>query len=169
MFRRNLLISIFNIAARTYSSKVIRLHHRRCIAKRTIFAENKVFNAQIASMSSGDTKLASFEEVKNLKDNKSVLLIDVREPQELKETGIIPGSINIPLSDLESTLKATAAEKFLAQFQREKPDLGTPLVFSCKAGIRSEKAQNIALKLGYSNVRNYKGGWLDWEKHIKSG
>ncbi|GJQ81680.1 putative heat shock protein [Trypoxylus dichotomus] len=167
MFRRNLLISIFNIAARTYSSKVIRLNGQRCIAKRAIFVENKTLNAQIANMSSGDTKLVSFDEVQNLKDNKSILLIDVREPHELKETGVIPGSINIPLNELENTLKATSADKFFTQFQRKKPDLDTPLVFSCKAGIRSEKAQNIALKLGYSNVRNYKGGWLDWEKHTK--
>lgn len=42
----------------------------------------------------------TFEEVKALKDDKSVLLIDVREPSELKETGVIPGSINIPCKNI---------------------------------------------------------------------
>lgn len=41
-------------------------------------------------------KIATFEQVKALKDDQSYLLIDVREPLELKETGILPGSINIP-------------------------------------------------------------------------
>jgi rhodanese-related sulfurtransferase len=36
------------------------------------------------------------EYVKGLKNDKNVLLIDVREPSELEKTGTIPGSINIP-------------------------------------------------------------------------
>ncbi|KAK9737831.1 Rhodanese-like domain [Popillia japonica] len=168
MFNRSLVLSIFNIGARTYSSKLIRLNHpKRILRKRPIFAERSDFKIQLANMSSGDTKFVTYNEVQNLKDNKTVLLIDVREPQELKETGIIPGSINIPLSILEQTLTGTPSDEFHAQFHRDKPDLDTPLVFSCKAGIRSSKAQNIAAKLGYSNVRNYKGGWLDWEEHVK--
>lgn len=40
----------------------------------------------------------SFEEVKSLSGNTNcdTLIIDVREPNELKETGVIPRSINIP-------------------------------------------------------------------------
>ena len=41
-------------------------------------------------------KIASYEEVKDLPNHKEKLLIDVREPNELIETGIIPTSINIP-------------------------------------------------------------------------
>lgn len=43
----------------------------------------------------------TFDYVKSLKDNKEVLLIDVREPSELEETGTIPGSINIPCKYLK--------------------------------------------------------------------
>lgn len=50
-------------------------------------------SAGITSTSGGEI---TWEEVKELKDNTTVLLIDVRQPEELKETGIIPGSINIP-------------------------------------------------------------------------
>lgn len=38
--------------------------------------------------------IATFEEVKNIKPD--VYLIDVRERNELEETGTIPHSINIP-------------------------------------------------------------------------
>jgi rhodanese-related sulfurtransferase len=41
------------------------------------------------------SKIATYEEVKDL-PNKNILLIDVREPQELIDTGVIPTSINIP-------------------------------------------------------------------------
>nr|CAH7765052.1 unnamed protein product [Callosobruchus chinensis] len=40
----------------------------------------------------------SFEEVKKFgnQPSKDVYIIDVREPMELQETGVIPNSINIP-------------------------------------------------------------------------
>lgn len=40
--------------------------------------------------------LADYEEVKDLPNHPEKLLIDVREPKEIQETGQIPTSINIP-------------------------------------------------------------------------
>lgn len=40
--------------------------------------------------------IAAYEEVKDLPNHPEKLLIDVREPSELIETGKIPTSINIP-------------------------------------------------------------------------
>lgn len=37
-----------------------------------------------------------WEDVKALEFNTTVLLVDVREPLEITQTGIIPGAINIP-------------------------------------------------------------------------
>lgn len=42
------------------------------------------------------SKIATYEEIKDLPNHLEKLLIDVREPQELKDTGVIPTSINIP-------------------------------------------------------------------------
>lgn len=47
-------------------------------------------------MSTESVKAATFEQVRALKEDKNVLLIDVREPSELQESGTIPGSVNIP-------------------------------------------------------------------------
>lgn len=38
----------------------------------------------------------TFEEVENLSNQPDAVLIDVRDPPEIKDTGIIPTSINIP-------------------------------------------------------------------------
>jgi len=120
-------------------------------------------------MSSGEPniKLVTFDDVKELKDDKSKLLIDVREPSELQETGELPGSINIPLSEVENTLKNTSADDFMDRYGRPKPDLSSPLVFSCRAGGRSKKAAETAAKLGFEDVSSYSGGWLDWEEKTK--
>lgn len=41
-------------------------------------------------------EIATYEEVKDLPNHPEKVLIDVREPNELQETGRIPTSINIP-------------------------------------------------------------------------
>lgn len=45
---------------------------------------------------SSKENIATYEEVKDLPNHPDILLIDVREPEELQETGKIPTSINIP-------------------------------------------------------------------------
>lgn len=40
--------------------------------------------------------IATTEEIENLPNRPEVLLIDVRDPPEIKSTGSIPTSINIP-------------------------------------------------------------------------
>jgi rhodanese-related sulfurtransferase len=40
--------------------------------------------------------IATYEEVKDLPNHPEKLLIDVREPAEIAETGSIPTAINIP-------------------------------------------------------------------------
>lgn len=41
-------------------------------------------------------KMATFDEVKDIPNHPEKYLIDVRNPNELEETGVLPGSINIP-------------------------------------------------------------------------
>lgn len=40
--------------------------------------------------------IATYEEIKDLPNRPEILLIDVREPFEIEQTGIIPTAINIP-------------------------------------------------------------------------
>lgn len=41
-------------------------------------------------------EVVSTEDIENLPNRPEVLLIDVRDPPEIKNTGTIPTSINIP-------------------------------------------------------------------------
>lgn len=41
-------------------------------------------------------EIATYEEVKDLPNNPEKVLIDVREPQEILDSGKIPTSVNIP-------------------------------------------------------------------------
>lgn len=50
----------------------------------------------LASTLTSAQDIAFYEEIKDLPNHPEILLIDVREPYEIEETGSIPTSINIP-------------------------------------------------------------------------
>lgn len=110
-----------------------------------------------------------FEDFKKFTKDPSALVIDVREPDELRETGAIPGSINIPrnylfafsncycsiekvlfvVNQVQNVLKNLNKDEFRKQYRHEKPDPSTKVVFTCRSGRRSAQAAQIADKLGY--------------------
>ncbi|UHC19762.1 rhodanese-like domain-containing protein [Methylobacterium currus] len=80
----------------------------------------------------------------------SVLLIDVREPNEF-EAGHIPGSVSFPLSsfDVERLQALIAAD-------------GRRPVLSCAAGVRSVRALQYLQSQGIPLAEHYAGGFKDW-------
>lgn len=53
-------------------------------------------SGRILSQNMSSVAIANYEEVKDLPNHPEKLLVDVREPAEIAETGKIPTSINIP-------------------------------------------------------------------------
>ncbi|XP_055689815.1 rhodanese domain-containing protein CG4456 isoform X1 [Lutzomyia longipalpis] len=115
------------------------------------------------NFSSESMKIATYEEVKDLCNHPEKLLIDVREPHELLETGSIPTSINIPLGQVQTIFSdETSNEDFRGRFGREKPAKESQIIFMCKIGVRSGKAADAVTQMGYRNAKNYKGSWTEW-------
>jgi rhodanese-related sulfurtransferase len=77
------------------------------------------------------------------KDTENAVLIDVREKDEYAE-GHIPGSINIPLSQINL-------------IKNRVPNLDTPLFIYCLSGGRSANATSIITGMGYNAVNNIGG------------
>jgi rhodanese-related sulfurtransferase len=81
----------------------------------------------------GETKgtitIASF--IKIIEENSgSILLIDVREPEEYA-SGTLKTAINIPIDDLEDKIDSLPADK--------------PVVYICSTGERSEEAYDMTV------------------------
>ena len=95
-------------------------------------------------------EITSDELREQLKQNKSLHLIDVREPYENEEFNI--GGTNIPLGDLmnhEEELKGLAKTG--------------DLVLYCRSGNRSSMAQKLlAARFGIENTINLRGGVMMW-------
>ncbi|CAK1545930.1 unnamed protein product [Leptosia nina] len=103
-----------------------------------------------------------FDYVKKATENRNVLIIDVRELEELKEHGKIPNSINIPLGNVTPVLSTMPDNEFNKLYNRPKPTEDTEIIFYCMIGKRSGMAQQNAINLGYKNVKNYLGSYADW-------
>ena len=78
-------------------------------------------------------------------------LLDVRGPQERTSDGFLAGSVPIPLAQLDGRIAELPA------------DLGAPIVVYCAVGIRGNFGLVYLKLLGYTNVRNIRGGFGAWE------
>uniref|UniRef100_A0A1B6G2F7 Rhodanese domain-containing protein n=1 Tax=Cuerna arida TaxID=1464854 RepID=A0A1B6G2F7_9HEMI len=105
-----------------------------------------------------------FDQLNEARQKQDTVLIDVREKEELAQTGTIPGAHHIPVGEMAKAL-ATPDEEFKKMYKFPKPAQDSNVIFSCRSGKRSLAALEVALANGYSNARHYKGGFLDWEKN----
>ncbi|HEY9688832.1 MAG TPA: molybdopterin-synthase adenylyltransferase MoeB [Coleofasciculaceae cyanobacterium] len=103
-----------------------------------------------------DVAEMSVTELKSLIDSGTdFLLLDVRNPNEF-EIGRIPGSVLVPLPDIES---GDGVEKVKSLLN------GRKLVAHCKMGGRSAKALGILQKAGIDGI-NVKGGINAWSQEV---
>ncbi|XP_078255831.1 thiosulfate sulfurtransferase/rhodanese-like domain-containing protein 3 [Rhinoraja longicauda] len=130
---------------------------RRCWAPISL-SQPKTYTSVCVALS----ETVSYQELQKLLKSNQIFLIDVREPWELKEYGQIPGSINIPLDQVEQALRLDP-KSFTEAYNGQMPAALDKIVFSCMAGIRSKKALDTAVFLGYNRAVHFPGGWEEWE------
>ena len=82
-------------------------------------------------------------------ENKDVQLVDVRTPQEFI-SGHIANANNIDLF----------SEKFNIEF--EKLDKEKPVYVYCRSGSRSAQAANKLINMGFKEIYDLDGGYLNW-------
>ncbi|MFZ3231496.1 MAG: rhodanese-like domain-containing protein [Pseudobdellovibrio sp.] len=76
---------------------------------------------------------------------QGAIVIDVRTPEEFKK-GSRPGSLNIPLSEIYSSLSKLDKEK--------------TIILCCASGTRSGMAAGILKKHGFKKILNA-GSWMN--------
>jgi rhodanese-related sulfurtransferase len=94
----------------------------------------------------------SFEDAKAILDDPNTIILDVREGQELRESGKIKGAIHVPRGLLEFVFRP---EDYV-----EDPKKIKILVY-CAAGARAALAAKTLLYIGYKDVFNL-GGFKEW-------
>ena len=88
-----------------------------------------------------------------------VPVIDIRRPDEWKQTGVVPGSHLITFFDKEGKVNPG----FGTELQKVISGPGDEVVFICRTGSRSAAlSEYLAGKAGFSNVDNVEKGITGW-------
>ncbi|CAB3383169.1 Hypothetical predicted protein [Cloeon dipterum] len=113
-------------------------------------AETRDISLETVTMSTERKVDLTYEDILGLKTQRAIVLVDVRDHNEIQETGKLPDSIHIPLPELSQALQLPP-EEFQKKYDgAELPLKSAPLVFSCRSGNRSRRAMNAALELGFA-------------------
>ena len=91
--------------------------------------------------------------VKAFRENANSVLLDVREVDEYAEKHIL-GSVNVPLSTIEK----------VAEVIKDKHTL---VYVHCRSGVRSIKASDAMIEMGYDNLIEA-GGIIDFVGETQS-
>ncbi|MDH4103039.1 MAG: molybdopterin-synthase adenylyltransferase MoeB [Thermoleophilia bacterium] len=97
-------------------------------------------------------EISTIEAHEHFESSESPLFVDVREPDEWEE-GHIPGAVHITRGRLESSVEGLV------------PDKVRPLVLYCAVGSRSAFAAKVLGEMGYTDVVNMAGGFVDWKRN----
>ena len=116
-----------------------------------IFAQVEEIKADLENLSVEDVK-------QELADNPDLLLIDIREIQELVDLGTIPGAIHVPRGMMEFWASPTSPyyRDFFTEDKR--------IICFCAGGGRSAFAARDLKAMGFNNVAHMELGFNGWAK-----
>jgi sulfur dioxygenase len=97
------------------------------------------------------------EDAKALLNDRDVALIDLREAQERKRDGVIPGSLHVAYPNVRASLQPDGLLQQLAR------SAGRRLIFYCSFGERSAMAVQAAQAAGLDASRHIDGGMQAWK------
>ena len=92
-----------------------------------------------------------------LLDDPAVVIVDIRDPRELRAEGRIPGSVHAPRGMLEFWIDP-ASPYFKPVFGEDKR-----FIFHCAAGWRSALATLAVQRMGLKPVAHIAGGLTAWK------
>jgi rhodanese-related sulfurtransferase len=88
----------------------------------------------------------------------NVVLVDVREPGESEEVGVIAGAVHVPRGVLEFAADPASPA--------HRPELlpERRVILHCASGGRSALAAVVLRDMGYRDVAHLDGGMAAWER-----
>ena len=108
----------------------------------------------LVSEAMNEIKTIDAGEAYKMVQNKNCNLIDIRESNELENTGSVEGATHIPRGMLEVYLDPNSPI-----FQNGKIDQNKEFVLFCAGGVRSALAVKSLKDMGYQKVSHIDGGF----------
>ncbi len=90
-------------------------------------------------------------------NNPATVFVDLREENERNKFGVIPGSVHIPYTEMQTTIAQSGELKNFS-----KADTSQQILLYCAYGERSALALTALHDCGYNNVWHLEGGMVTW-------
>ena len=98
----------------------------------------------------------SAEKAREYVGDENILFVDVRETQEVENSGGLPGSVHVPRGLLEFIADPESP------MHKSELSSGRQLVLYCASGGRSALAAKTLQDMGLSNICHIAGGFTAW-------
>ena len=98
------------------------------------------------------------QQVKEELSKGKATLIDIREGEELKQNGKIPGSVHASRGMLEFYADPTLP------YHKQEFDKNHRIILHCASGGRSALAASTLRQMGYEDVAHLEGGLKAWKE-----
>ena len=118
----------------------------------------KTFRQMVADARS-QVKVISPQEAKQEIDKGNATVIDVREPDEVAESGTVPGARNIPRGVLE-----IKADTELPMKDPQLQDRNQKVIVACGAGGQAALSAKALKDMGFTDVSIIDGGVRGWKE-----
>ena len=120
----------------------------------------KSFGQMVAEAKAEVPGLSPQDAQARMQQNPKAVVIDVRQAEDIAETGAIPGSINVPLGVLaikaDQDLPAGVTDPRLQDRDQE-------VIVTCAAGGQASLGAKTLKDMGFNNVSYVDGGTRGWK------
>jgi rhodanese-related sulfurtransferase len=126
---------------------------------RSLFLSGLLLTGAACSTKSPGPEIAPAETLQRVQDG-GLTLVDIRRPEEWRETGVAKGALRIEMHDpafVETVLKQVNGNR------------NAPIALICRSGHRSGQMQKSLLDQGFTQVFSVHGGMAGDAGWIKQG
>lgn len=113
--------------------------------------------AEMVAAAKTRIKNLSVDEVAAARESGEPVLVDIREPNEIATSGVIPGAVQAPRGMLEFYADPTSP------YHRPEFETDRQIILYCASGGRSALATDMLQTLGYRSIAHLDGGFKAWQ------
>jgi thiosulfate/3-mercaptopyruvate sulfurtransferase len=139
----------------------------RPLAEGPVHPQTRHFTARL-----DHSMVASVDDVREASEKKSAQIVDARsasrfageelEPRPGLRSGHIPGSLNLPWSELVSEGRLRPKAELEAAFARAGVNPSGKIVTTCGSGVSAAILKLALAATGHEGVALYDGSWAEW-------
>jgi rhodanese-related sulfurtransferase len=121
----------------------------------------KTFMQMVDEAKAEVSSVSAQEAQRQMQQDAKTVLVDVRDADEIRQTGALPGAVNISLG----MLPVRADQQLPEQFRNPKlQDRSRPVITTCALGLNAARGAKVLKDMGFSNVRYIEGGFKAWKE-----